>query len=64
MTQHYCIHCMACQEQDHITTHQVYKCQFDCNNKELQFNVGTKIPCTRFIPADYIAALNYDSVTR
>ena len=64
MTQQFCIHCLACKEQDSVKTHSVYKCQFDSDNKELQFNVGTKIPCTRFVPADYIKSLNYDSVTR
>ena len=59
--QYHCIHCVACEEQNNIQTHQVYKCQFDNDNKELQFNVGTKIPCTRFIPADYIRALNADT---
>jgi heterodisulfide reductase subunit A-like polyferredoxin len=58
--QYHCIHCMACEEQDTVT-HPIYKCKFDGDNKELKFNVGTKIPCTRFIPADYIAALNYDT---
>jgi hypothetical protein len=61
---YHCIHCMACEEQDSIKSHPVYQCQFDNNNQELKFNVGTKTPCTRFIPADYIRALNYDSITR
>jgi len=55
---------MGCEEQVNIKTHVVYKCQFDHDDKELKFDVGTKIPCARFIPADYIRALNADAVTR
>jgi hypothetical protein len=64
MSDYRCIHCVACEEQDNVTTHSMYKCQFDDDNEPLKFNVGIKIPCTRFIPSDYIRALNADSVTR
>jgi len=52
-----CEDCVACKKED--SDEIIYKCKFD--GEELNFDVTTKTPCNRFIPADYIESLNYDT---
>lgn len=40
----------------------VYKCKYE--KEALDFDPRTKTPCKRFMPREYIKALNYDSVMR
>jgi hypothetical protein len=60
-----CKDCFACLDESGGNAHV---CEFDKTSSELPkpltFDVHTKTPCDRFIPADYIESLNYDSVTR
>jgi len=54
---YHCIDCVACKD-DINPTKNIYRCKFD--GKELKFDVETKTPCKRFMPEDYIKAINYD----
>ena len=58
MKEYHCAHCVACDEIDHPEQPPEYVCKFD--NKVLEFDIHTKIPCTRFQPEEYIESLNYD----
>lgn len=55
MKTYHCEDCVACDEENNT-------CKFDNNN--LDFDITTKTPCTRFIPEEYIEALNADSLER
>lgn len=55
-TEYHCIDCTACRyNPDGI----IYSCKFD--KVDLNFDVETKTPCKKFIPIEYVAALNYDT---
>lgn len=56
--EYHCIDCVACEDVDD-PEQTVYKCKFD--NQNLVFDVETKTPCKRFMPEDYIKAINYDT---
>ena len=53
---YHCIDCTACQYNPEET---IYNCKFD--KVDLDFDVETKTPCKKFIPVEYITALNYDT---
>lgn len=54
---HTCSDCVACKK-DEMSDEIIYKCKFD--GQELHFDVTIKTPCNRFIPTEYIKAINYD----
>jgi hypothetical protein len=59
---YYCEDCFACEQR--VGSTKDFCCRFDKTTsglgKTLQFDVKTKNPCDRFIPADYIEAINFD----
>lgn len=54
MKPYHCEDCVACD-----TDNKETKCKFD--GKILEFDITEKKPCTRFMPEEYIEALNYDT---
>lgn len=58
MSKYYCEDCVACDKKNIDEP----ICQFD--DVVLEFDITTKTPCSKFIPCEYIRALNYDSITR
>ena len=54
---YHCVDCVACLNNDDLES-SACECKFD--GYILDFDVKIKSPCHRFIPAEYITALNFD----
>jgi len=60
---YHCKDCIACIQR--IGSNVDFYCKFDSTKsqlgKTLGFDVTAKTPCDRFVPSEYIEAINYDT---
>ena len=62
MTKYTCFSCVACEQR--VGSNKDFCCKFDKSKSKLgvtlKFDVRVQKPCNRFIPAQYIEAINFD----